>query len=511
MQRYPDYIPPEVEEVNKKLRQINNKKEEPFFTSVSKRNFHKSNITGDRSLAASSQDNLVTVLKPNQLRECGLAYINNGIIRTVVDRSVYFINPERTDFVIEPNAELTVGLDSEEVKKIEQQIKDDTLTGDDGEPLRLQELRQKLVRINKRVKLHQQTDKLLASCLVFGRAALRIVRFPTGKSDTGTWNIFGEPEALQHLSSSRIKNVIADTRTGVFKGIEYDDNKATASGPKKYKSTELIPAFNDDYSILDNSNYSGLSAVWPVLEAANVIEAIISEDLPEVTRQTHSKFGIMYGGTSKKSTLNKLKEELEASTWLVHNEPGLTAEVHDLGRDPNELKTLVDGLARYICTSMNLPLFLLFEDTANFATANQVMQTYKAGMLKRYRTWLQGMLEDYWYDPILADHLNIPLKDVISAPIKIKAIFQDINFETRLDVITADEKLQNMMVFTNVDTAEDIGRKDIANRLQVEQNEINKAVFMQRNQDIKEAQMANGEKVKVSEKDKTVSPPKAAE
>jgi len=36
-------------------------------------------------------------------------------------------------------------------------------------------------------------------------------------------------------------------------------------------------------------------------------------------------------------------------------------------------------------------------------------------------------------------------------------------------------------------------------------------VFMQRNMDIKEQQIANGEKVKNSEKDKTVSPPKAAE
>jgi len=470
---------PEIERVNEQLRRINNKKVESSFTGITKRNFSKSPITGDRSLAASSIDNLVTVLNPTQLRQCGNAYINNGIVRTVIDRSVYFINPKRTDFVIEPNAELTVGRDDEEIKEIEENIRKDK---------DIQLLRQKLVRINKRVKLHQQTDKLLCSSFVFGRGALEILRFPKGTTESGIWNQFGEPEALKHLSSTRIKNIKANTRTGVFEGIEYDDGNASRTGPKKISSTNLVAAFHDDNGILDNSNYSGLSAVWPILEAANVVEAILSEDLPEVTRQTHSKFGIMYGGTSKKSTLNKLKEELESSTWLVHNEPGLTAEVHDLGRDPMELGNLTDFLDRYICTSMNLPLFMLYEDTANFATANQVMQVYKAGMLGRYRTWLQGILEDYWYDPILADHLDIELKDVISAPIKIKATFDDINFETRQEVITADEKLQNMMVFTNVDTAKDIGREDIARRLQEEENEIQKAVKFQRDMDIQEQQ-----------------------
>ena len=493
---------PEIDRVNEQIRRINNKKQDPSFIGVTKRNFSKSEITGDRSLAASSIDNLVTILNPTQLKQCGYSYINNGIVRTVVDRSVYFINPRRSDFIIEPNAELTVGLDDEEIKAEQEKIRTDP---------DIQELRRKLVRVNKRVKLHQQTDKLLTSAFVFGRGALEIVRFPIGESESGSWNQFGEPEALKHLSSTRIKNIKANTRTGIFEGIDYDDGNASRSGPQEIKSTSLVPAFHDDNGILDNSQYSGLSAVWPILEAANVIDAILAEDFPEATRQLHAKFGIMYGGTSKKSTLNKLKEELESSTWLVHNEPGLTADVYDLARDPNELMQLIDGLDRYICTSINLPLFMLFEDTANFATANQVMQVYKAGMLGRYRTWLQGILEDYWYDPILADHLDIELKDVISAPIKIKATFDDINFETRQEVIAADEKLQNMMVFTNVDTAKDIGRDDIANRLQVEQNEINKAVFMQRNMDIKEQQMANGEKVKVSEKDKTVSPPKAAE
>ena len=139
---------------------------------------------------------------------------------------------------------------------------------------------------------------------------------------------------------------------------------------------------------------------------------------------------------------------------------------------------------------MSLPLFLLYEDTANFATANQTMQVYKAGVLKRYRTWLQGILEDYWYDTILADHLGIEVKDVVSAPIKVKAVFADINFETRKEVIEADKMLMDMQVFNERDVAKDIDRPDIVNRLDSEeaqrekqqQQDVQNAFQQQRNQ-----------------------------
>ena len=316
--------------------------------------------------------------------------------------------------------------------------------------------------------------------------ALKIERF--SKNESPDWSssdkAFGEPQALRHLSSLRIKDVDADKRTGEFKGFQYDEGNGSATDIKNYKATDLVPAFNDDFNILDNSNYSGLSAVWSILEAANVIEAIIAEDLPEVTRQSHSKFGIMYAGTSKKTTLNKLKKELEAGTWLIHNEKDLVAEVKDLAINPVQLMELCGYLSKYITTSMNLPLFMLFEDTANFATANSAMQVYKAGMLTRYRTWLQAILEDYWYAPIIADHLGIDIKKVITAPIKIKAIFQDTSFETRTERIASDKLLQDMTVYKPSDSAKDIHEDKIASRLQFDETELDDAIKTQKLQSI---------------------------
>jgi hypothetical protein len=472
-------------------------KGQPNFITTPKRSFRKSDI----SLAAAIFDanKPQTILNSKQLDQCAKAYINNGIVRTVVDKTVYFIHGERTNFVIEPNDELTEGLDDKETRALRDKIN----ASDD-----IRELKRKLVRINKRCELWNNSSKLLTSTFIFGRGGLQINRFPTGETESGVWNQFGEPKSLKHLNTQRIQQANVDN-DGLFTGFDYNNNTVGNTAIETIPATKLIPAFHDDNNVLDNTNYSGLSAVWPILEAGNVIEAIIAEDMPEIARQFYAKLMIIYAGTSNKSTLKRLQEQLTGGgVSLVHNEEGLKADVHDLHNNPMELMDVCESLAKYMCNSISMPQFLLFEDTANFATANQVMQTYKAGMLKRYRTWYQGILEKYWYDPILADHLDIPIDQVISADIKIKAVFPDINFETKLDVITGAEKLQNMNVYKPVDTAKDIDRDDLVNRLEEEEalriqqeqeqqqmdNALNTAIIQQRQASINQnAKVQNGQ------------------
>ena len=89
--------------------------DKPVFTSVQKgktRDFAKAiNIKG---LAASSVSNVKTVLTKQQLQQCADAYTNNGIVRTAIDKSVFFIQGDRSSFVIEPNDELTAGATDQE-------------------------------------------------------------------------------------------------------------------------------------------------------------------------------------------------------------------------------------------------------------------------------------------------------------------------------------------------------------------------------------------------------------
>ncbi len=423
-----------------------------------------------RGLASSSIAQVRSVLTRPQLLQCADSYVNNGMVRTLVDKSVFFINPKRTTTAIEPNDEVLEGSSEQETKTLLKEIANDTLIIEmDGyapRPANIKDLRKKIVRCNKRVKLHDRSDKLLNSKLVFGRAALEIIRFPKSPD----WPRHGEPMALRHLNSIRLVDVDVDVRSGVFNGYFYDEG--TGSGFKETKrfiqAENLIPIWHDDNNLYDNTNYSGLSAVWTILSVSQTDDVINDEDGPEQVKALSAAQGIVYPGSSKQGDVDAMNDSLNQGTWTVTPFKDFRAEVHDLGRDPMQLINFREGNAKYMAKCMNSPLFLTFEDTANFATANQVMQVYKSGMLERERTAWQGTLEDYYYATILADHLNIELKDVISAPINIKVIFPDINFEVRADVINADKILVDMGVMNPADVAKDINRKDLVERIEQE-------------------------------------------
>jgi hypothetical protein len=429
-----------------------------------------------RAAAVVNDTSQTTVLNPEQLKQCGYAYINNGIVRGVVDRSVFFIQGERTKAVVEANDEQIEVSSDEEAKQLEEDIANDTLTIDSveledgttigGGPARIKELKRKLVRINKRVKLQTALEKGLNSALVFGRGFLEIVRI-----QSEDYPVYGEPVALKHLTTKNVTNVFFNRVTGVFEGIDY--NTGDVIKPiKRIKAENLIPFFHDDNNILENTQGSGLSAVWPILSVSQSDDVINDEDIPEITKNTGGVLTIIKAETNDDNKLREIRDKINGKTQSVVG-AGMVEDILSvpLGRDPHELTDVRVANGKYICQCMNLPLFLMYEDTANFATANQTMQVYKAGILKRYRTWLQGILEDYWYDTILADHLGVQVKDVLSAPIKIKAIFEDINFETRKEVIEADKILNDMGVMNEKEIAKDIDRPDIARRLEDEESD----------------------------------------
>jgi hypothetical protein len=429
--------------------------------------------------AAVQPDQQTTVLTSDQLKQCGYAYINNGIVRGVTDRSVFFIQGERTKAVVEANDELLETSTDEEVQKLQQQIADDTLSigGEEledgittgGQPARIKELKRKIIRLNKRVKLHIANEKGLTSSLVFGRGFNEIIRLPTDEEE---WPIYGEPIAIRPLTTSKVAEVFFNSKTGAFEGIDYNTNDSVK--PTRFiKATNLIPFFHDDNNILENTQGSGLSAVWPILSVSQSDDVINDEDIPEITRNTGGVLTIIKALTNDNNKLKEIRDKINGKTQEVVG-AGLIEDVLSvpLGRTPSELTDVRIANGKYICQCMSLPLFLLYEDTANFATANQTMQVYKAGVLKRYRTWLQGILEDYWYDTILADHLGIEVKDVVSAPIKIKAIFADINFETRREVIDADKILFDMDVMERADVAKDIDRPDLVSKIESQEAEM---------------------------------------
>jgi hypothetical protein len=149
---------------------------------------------------------------------------------------------------------------------------------------------------------------------------------------------------------------------------------------------------------------------------------------------------------------------------MVHNQKDLIAQVHDLGRDLMELPNLRTANAKYMSWCMMMPLFLMFEDDANFATAAQAVQAFKVGVVDYYRTWIRGFLEKYWYDPILADHLNVDIEDVIAEQIKINATFEDLIYDPFSDKVDSFVKLKHAGIWDNEKINKELHADDVLQR-----------------------------------------------
>ena len=153
-----------------------------------------------RGMASRTPNNLRSILTRAQQTECIDAFTNDGITRRLVLLLIQGIKGKRIGQTIKPNEELTIGLDDEELRKLNESI-----TQNDRVP----DLQRNIIRINARVKLNERLDTFLKSYFVIGRALQEVKRFPK----TPEFPIFGEPRALLPLNAIRIEEVIMDQST----------------------------------------------------------------------------------------------------------------------------------------------------------------------------------------------------------------------------------------------------------------------------------------------------------
>jgi hypothetical protein len=430
-------------------------------------NLHKTELSNLNRFAATTTTNSPrTVLTRSQLGECADSYVNDGIMRRLVNLLVMGVKGQRVKFVVEPNEEISSLLKDEELRQLNE--KADTKD-------RVPELKRKQIRIDKRCRLNDRLDIFLKNMFVFGRALQGIVRYPTNPE----FPRYGEPRALLPYNVMQILNVEVDQTTYELTGVEYDFG--LDKGKKMIRPLNMIFGVNDDNNLYSNTNYSGISPVWTCLSTSQSNVVINDEDIPESTKQLAHKFGFLYTGTAKKSVTESIRNQLEMSTWLVHNQQGLTADVHDLARDLTELPHVRELNAKYMTWSMMVPMFLLFEDTANFATAAQALQAWRATTLDYYRTILQGILEQYWYDPILADHFDLDIKDVISARVKLKPVFEDLIFDNYKDNVEAVTALVNAGILTEEQALEKLGEEKFLQQ----RRELEVKLLREREEDLK--------------------------
>jgi hypothetical protein len=415
--------------------------------------------------------NLTTVLDIEQVKQCAIIWSNDGVIRRGLNKLNFAIQPVRSKYAVALNQELTDSIVSRKLEILQKEV----FGENDKNVIRL---RQKITRCNNRCNLHENTGKLAKNAWIYGRNALETVRFPVSNE----WPQFGEPEALVPLYSTRITRPIIKRRSKKFMGFMYDDPDTSGSDERAIRIPNIVPAFNDDDGVFENTMYSGVSMLWPILSVSQTNEVLNDEDLPAAVRQLWAPFADIYTGDNKDSTTTEIKREWEDGSILVHHKEGLKVNIHNIVADIMQLINSREGNAKYELWSIGIPMFIVFEDVANFATADKSLQAFKAMVVEFYRTWLRGILEHYWYDPILADHLNVPLDDVISQKIKIKAIFEDLTYETRKDVVESERELILMGVHDEIDAADRLGEDEIKQKLL----ELRAAKEEQRQADIEE-------------------------
>lgn len=431
---------------------------------VSRKFKHTINYNG-RGFSSASTQNLNTVLTPTQLKQCAYVWINNGVVRQCVNKLVWHLLGQRTHFVVQPNSELT-----EFIAKERQRLLVAEILGEENN--RVEELRIKLIRVNKRCHLHDHASKLVKNTFLFGRNFQKILRFPVNKEKSDeqsyVWPRFGEPEAIAPMNSLRIQDVKVNDRTLKFEGFLYDYG-LTKDRKKLIKPDEMIPLWNDDDDVLDMTYYSGVPLVWSILSVAQSIDTMNDEDVPEYVKGLYAKLGHAYAGGPGKALVTQVRKELEVASILVHGKKDLKIETVDLGGSLMDIMNGREASAKFIAWSTAVPLFIIFEDTANFATANQALQAFKVGTLDRMRTWLQDSLETYWYDPILSDHFDIPIAQVIAARIKIKAIIEDIIYDMHKDIAVTEVSLVQAGIKTPEEALEALGEDELLERRQQQQ------------------------------------------
>jgi hypothetical protein len=445
-----------------------------FEVMIARRNNNSTWMQPRYGLAASSINDSKAIYKRNQLLMMADAYHNSGTIRTMVNKRVDFMLGNRTKYTVEPN-EVQV-LETEE----EQQAMEAIMTSQE-----VRTLKADVNRVNKVCNLHDKLINLCINNFVFGRSLGGIER-----EKTKNFPKFGEPIALKVLNTLRIKKVNIDEKTGNFKGYNYDFGIVNRTN-EPIAAIDMLPMWYNDSNIYDNTPYQGMSAIWSILGIAQSNGFINDEDIPEACKTIWTPYGFVYVGDKNEESTAKLRKKAEVGTLIYHNQKDLRFDIADTRPDITKLHETATANMKRMCIDFGFPMFLLFEDTANFATAQEVIQAYKAGVMERDRTWLRGVLEQYWYDPMLADHIPEiqDLKDMWRAKIKIKAAFEDITFETRKDVIEADEKLINLGIYNALDVARDVdARPEIIERLEMQEKAIEQArqaAIMQKVEELK--------------------------
>jgi hypothetical protein len=292
-----------------------------------------------------------------------------------------------------------------------------------------QQLIADIQKVEEKCKFHEKLMASQAQKYTFGRSALGI--------------IFEKkmPAELKVLSSKNLGQVYSNKETWAFEGVDYHDIRVQQ---KRIPASELLYFTNLDYNVTPDTMYYGISKIEGVAHASETKRIILEEDLKESAKGQWAGIGIVKGaGIVDEGQADELVNAFDPGKWNFTN-ADVTVEVHKIADNIDKLSAMVENQDKYIIRGIGVPSMMLgFEDVQNYATANEVMEVWKATTGEFERAVLQSQLYPQWYESLLK---ILYQGDLEKAAVCVKAEFEDILFETFESKVKAIKMLEEIGV-----------------------------------------------------------------
>ena len=250
--------------------------------------------------------------------------------------------------------------------------------------------KRKLDQINREIKFQIHMFSLLIQCMSFGRACAIIE-----KSDRDSL-----PIALKILPSMHLGQVYVHRKTWEMLGVEHLDFEFPQS---IIKAEDMIYFANRNHNISPGTFQYGYSLLERVVDLSELNRITNQRNLKEINFRLWAAFLLVkLPGNYNTDIMKKLTDELSkgAGNSIVTNQAA-EVEVHQIGHDMEKLLEERKDNYKETVRQLQVPTILFDPDILNRATAQELMESWSASVLKVYRSWFKDIVQDQWNNVII--------------------------------------------------------------------------------------------------------------
>lgn len=307
-------------------------------------------------------------------------------------------------------------------------------------PTSIKDLQNFIDMVDHNCRLYEQhLPEAMAQSIVFGRAALWIVRANnTIQQDEmlSKWGFKeGVPVALRPLDSLNLGQVIVDTKSWEPKKIEYEGNLGSIDDISRQRTQmevidieDLIYFTRDDYNIIPDSYNYGFTQLLDAIPISENKRRLTKKVLAEINNNQWAGLNIYEIAGMSTKDMQAFADTLRPGRSKITNQPLKVHNVNpqfDMTGNLEQLKQLHLNLLM----ALKVPSFLMnFEQITNRATTEAILQAWQQTKLEAERNWLRTVLWKYWYKPLI--EFYFPDKRFLYMKMEILEEFQNIEFSS---------------------------------------------------------------------------------